>query len=45
VGLEAEAKGAVLGMAEETFVILAFVFVRDFAAGLEEEREEMRRVG
>jgi hypothetical protein len=44
VGLEAESEDAVLGLAEEALVILAFVFVGNFGTRLEEGREEMRGV-
>ncbi len=44
MGLEAELEDAILGLAEEALVILAFVFVGNFGTRLEERREEMRGV-
>jgi len=44
VGLEAESEDAVLGLAEEALVILAFVFEGNFGTRLEEGREEMHGV-
>ncbi len=41
MGLEAESEDAVLGLAEEALVILAFVFVGNFRTRLKEGREEM----
>lgn len=42
--LVAEAKSAILRLAEEALVILAFVFISDFTARLEKQRKEMHGV-
>ncbi len=44
MGLEAESEDAILGLAEEALVILAFVFEGNFGTRLEEGREEMHGV-
>ncbi len=41
MGLEAESEDAILGLAEEALVILAFVFLGNFGTRLEEGREKM----
>ncbi len=44
MGLEAESEDAILGLAKEALVILAFGFIGNFGTRLEEGREEMRGV-
>ncbi len=44
MGLEAELEDAILGLAEEALVILAFVFIGNFRTRLKEGWEEMHGV-